>query len=116
MIGFTNRCPKCGKASHFVPEEMECDKSLVAWCKHCGDYISQTLTIETFVKWWSRYDAGEDENKPPISKEILGKLMAIQTEIKHDPECYLDIVEIHLKDFNEYKYTEVEDDDVPSDS
>ncbi|MGG1263773.1 hypothetical protein [Brevibacillus laterosporus] len=105
MIGFTNKCPHCGKSSSFSPEEMECDKSLVLWCNHCQQYISQTFTIETFRKWWARYDTGEDKLKPPISKEFLTKLTAIETEIQSDPECYLDKVEIHLKDFTDYKYS-----------
>jgi hypothetical protein len=116
MIGFTNLCPKCGKISHFVPEEMECDKSLVSWCKHCGDYISQTFTLETFRKWWERYDAGEDDLKPPISKAYILVLQGIEKMLEDDPDCYLDKVEIHFKDFTDYKYTEVEEDDISNNS
>ncbi len=106
MIGFTNHCPKCGKPSHFVPEEMECDKSLVAWCKHCGEYISQTFTLETFRRWWARYEEGEDDLQPPVSKETIEKLAAIEQLLRDDPNCYLDRVEIHFKDFTDYKYTD----------
>lgn len=106
MLGFTNRCPKCGKESHFVPEEMECDKSLVIWCKHCGEHLSQTFTLETFRRWWGRYDEGEDDLKPPISKTVLADLKRIEDYLKTDPNCYLDRVEIHFKDFTDYKYTD----------
>lgn len=111
MIGFTNRCPKCGKESNFVPEEMECDKSLVIWCRHCGDYISQTFTLETFRRWWKRYELGEDELKPPVSKEAIAKLEEVEEMLRNDPDCYLDRVEIHFKDFTEYKFTEGDDPD-----
>jgi hypothetical protein len=116
MIGYTNRCPKCGKDSHFVLEEMECDKSVVAWCKHCKDYVSLTFTLETFRRWWLRYESGEDTLKPPMSKEIMLKLANIELLMQDDPDCYLDKVEIHLKDFTDYKYTEVEDDGLSSNS
>lgn len=106
MIGFTNHCPKCGAKSSFVPEQMECDKSLVIWCNHCQDFISQTFTLETFRRWWLRYEEGEDDLKPPVSKALLEKLVALQEEIAKDPDCYLDRVEIHLKDFTDYKYTD----------
>lgn len=106
MLGFTNRCPHCGKSSSFTPEEMECDKSLALWCNHCGEYISQTFSLETFRRWWARYDEGEDKLKPPVSKELLGQLTEIQIQIGLDPECYLDKVEIHLKDFTDYKYSD----------
>lgn len=106
MLGFMNRCPKCGKESHFVLEEMECDKSLVAWCRHCEDYVSLTFTLETFRRWWKRYELGEDELKPPVSKEIIQKLEEIEELLRNDPNCYLDRVEIHLKDFTDYKFTD----------
>lgn len=116
MLGFMNRCPKCGKPSNFVPEEAECDKSLLAWCRNCNDYISQTFTLETFRRWWNRYELGEDNLKPPISREVLAKLEAIEEELRNDPDCYLDRVEIHLKDFTDYKFTEDDNDGVSSDS
>lgn len=113
MIGFTNRCPKCGEKSSFVPEELECDKALVLWCNHCEEFISQTFTLETFRRWWARYDEGEDSLKPPVSKVLLEKLTALQEELANDPDCYLDKVEIHLKDFTDYGFTDgSEDDDV----
>lgn len=108
MIGFTNLCPHCGKRSAFTPEEMECDKSLALWCNHCGEFISQTFTIETFKRWWERYDAGEDKLKPPISKFLLEHLEFTENLIRNDKDCYLDKVEIHLKDFTDYKYTDEE--------
>lgn len=106
MIGFLNKCPKCGKDSRFVIEEMECDKALVAWCYHCSDYISLTYTLETFRKWWRRYELGEDELKPPVSKEIIEKLEEIEELLRSDPNCYLDKVEIHFKDFTDYKFSD----------
>lgn len=111
MIGFMNKCPKCGKDSNFVLEEMECDKSLVAWCRHCEDYISQTLTLETFRRWWKRYEIGEDKIMPPISKEVIQRLGEIEELLRNDLECYLDKVEIHFKDFTDYVYREGEDTD-----
>jgi len=108
MIGYTNYCPKCGKPSSMTLEEMECDKSLMAWCNHCNEPISLTFSLETFNRWWERYDAGEDELKPPISKKTLLQLSKIEEILREDEECYLDKVEIHFKDFTDYGYKEEE--------
>jgi hypothetical protein len=105
MIGYLNKCPHCGGDSSFVLEEMECDKSLVAWCKNCGNYINQTITLETIRRWWSRYEEGEENINPPVSKVYLGVLEDVERLIKNDSDCFFDRVEIHLKDFTEYKFT-----------
>ncbi|ASR48503.1 hypothetical protein B4V02_18260 [Paenibacillus kribbensis] len=109
MIGYMNKCPLCGAESSFVPEEMECDQSLVLWCKHCGDYINQTITLESLRRWWARYDAGEDAYKPPVSKNTLLKFEKLEQTLANEPDCNLNRVEIHLKDFTNYHYTDVEE-------
>ncbi|MGG4144822.1 hypothetical protein ABEW34_17035 [Paenibacillus algorifonticola] len=108
MVGFMNKCPHCGYKSSFTPEEAECDKALMLWCNHCGHFINQSFTIQTFEKWWSRYDEGEELFKPPISKQLLIKLQALENEIRADQDCFLDHVQIHLKDFTDYLYCEEE--------
>jgi len=109
VIGYMNRCPHCGAESSFVPEEMECDHSLVLWCKHCGDYINQTITTESLRRWWARYDAGEDAYKPPVSKNTLLMLQKLEQSVADEPDCTLNRVEIHLKDFTNYHYTDAEE-------
>jgi uncharacterized Zn finger protein len=111
VIGFMNKCPHCGGDSSFVPEEMECDKALVLWCRHCGEFVNQTFTLETLRRWWARYDEGEESIKPPVSKAMLARLTAIEEELRNDPDCHLDRVEIHLKDFTDYRYTSEEKED-----
>ncbi|ATO51398.1 hypothetical protein P4V86_05110 [Brevibacillus laterosporus] len=104
MIGYLNKCPHCKKEASFVLEELECDKSLIAWCRSCGNYINQTFTLETFRKWWERYQQGEEKIEPPIKKEMLEKLKMLEEAIALDSSCNLNRVEIHLKDFTDYVY------------
>ena len=111
MLGYMNKCPHCGTESSFVPEEMECDKSLVLWCKHCGNYINQTITMESLRKWWARFDEGEDSFRPPVSKDIMIMFEKLEQTLATDPECYLNQVEIHLKDFTDYHYSDSEEPD-----
>jgi len=108
MLGFLNRCPHCGAESSFVPEEMECDKALVLWCRHCGNFINQTLTLETIKRWWIRFEAGEEAIEPPIGKEDLKELSRIQERLGNSRrhENILERFEIHLKDFTDYYYAE----------
>lgn len=111
MKGFTNRCPLCGTISSFTPEEMECDNALVLWCNYCRGFINQTFTLKTFRKWWSRYDEGEDKNKPPISKNMIENLELLEKLVAQEENCFLDKVEIHFKDFTDYRYTMQEGED-----
>lgn len=107
MIGFTNRCPHCGGSSSFVPEEMECDKSLVLWCNLCGNFINQTLTLETIRRWWVRVDEGEESIEPPLSKAQLAELLSIQETLNYEKHGKtLEKIEIHIKDFTDYRYTD----------
>ncbi|MHA7967026.1 hypothetical protein ACX93W_23195 [Paenibacillus sp. CAU 1782] len=108
MIGFMNKCPHCGQKSSFVPEEMECDKALVLWCNHCGNFINQTLTIETIRRWWLRVDEGNESIKPPISKNQCFQLEAIEELLnKEQANSSFPKIEIHIKDFGDYVYTEI---------
>lgn len=91
----------------FTPEEMECDKALVLWCNNCGNFINQTLTIETVLRWWLRYNEGEETIVPPVSRKNLQKLINIEQMLNEEGE-WMESIEIHIKDFREYHYTEVE--------
>ncbi|WP_363325740.1 hypothetical protein [Paenibacillus vandeheii] len=88
---------------------MECDKALVLWCSHCGNFINQTFTIETVRRWWVRYDEGEESIVPPVSKYNLQKLMEIEQMINEQGE-WMESIEIHIKDFKDYQYTDEEGD------
>lgn len=104
MIGFMNKCPHCGHKSSFAPEEMECDKSLVLWCNNCGNFVNQTLTLETIRRWWLRFDEGEESINPPVSKESLNELLDIQERLNEMNDSILESIEIHVKDFTDYHY------------
>jgi uncharacterized Zn finger protein len=106
MIGFMNHCPHCGGKSSFTPEEMECDKALVLWCGNCGNFINQTLTLETIRRWWLRYDEGEESITPPLSKESVEQLTAIEAQLNEGNTGILERIELHIKDFADYHYTE----------
>ncbi|ALA07240.1 hypothetical protein SECTIM467_116 [Brevibacillus phage SecTim467] len=108
MIGFTNQCPHCGGKSSFTPEEMECDKSLVLWCNHCGNFLNQTLTLETLRRWWKRYELGEESIIPPVSKKNLTDLEIVEKMLNEESGWMKDI-EIHIKDFRDYRYTSTEE-------
>lgn len=103
MTGYLNRCPNCDAESNFVLEELECDKALVAWCRSCGEYVSLTTTLETYRKWWGRFYSGEEHTLPPVSLKVVEKLTELEHLLRNDPSCYMDKVEIHFKDFNEYE-------------
>lgn len=109
MIGFLNTCPHCGARSSFTPEEMECDKALVLWCNECGNFINQTLTLETIRRWWLRVDEGEESIEPPISKAQWLELSFLEERLnleRHND--LLPKIELHIKDFSDYHYSEDE--------
>ena len=106
MIGFMNQCPHCGEKSSFVPEELECDKALILWCQQCGNYINQTFSLETIRRWWERFEEGEDSIHPPIPKEALMELLQIESRLNTKNDSFLDKIELHLKDYMNYKYIE----------
>ncbi|OBZ11883.1 hypothetical protein A8L34_16305 [Bacillus sp. FJAT-27264] len=109
MLGFMNKCPHCGGKSSFTPEEMECDKSLMLWCNHCGNFINQTLTLETIRRWWIRHDEGGESIEPPLSKIQLEELLVLQDKLNLESNrVALENIEIHIKDFTDYLYTEDE--------
>ncbi len=89
-----------------MPEEMECDKTLVLWCRHCQNFINQTLTLETIRRWWIRYEEGEETVVPPIGKHALEELLLIQTRLNAVNTGILEKIELHLKDFFGYNYRE----------
>ncbi|WP_327204659.1 hypothetical protein [Paenibacillus terrae] len=60
--------------------------------------------MESLRKWWARYDAGEDTFKPPVSKGILLMFERLEQTLADEPDCNLNRVEIHLKDFTDYRY------------
>ncbi|MFF2889494.1 hypothetical protein [Paenibacillus sp. NPDC057967] len=109
-----NKCPHCGGKSSFSPEEMECDKGLVLWCNNCGNFVNQTLTIETIRRWWIRYDEGEETIVPPVSKKNLMRLMDVEQMLNEEGE-WMESIEIHIKDFRDYSYTEDKDNDKRTD-
>lgn len=110
MLGYMNKCPNCGSDSHFVPEEMECDKSLVLWCRECSSFINQTLTLETIRRWWARVDDGEESIEPPLSREQLEELLLVEQKLNENrTSAFLEKIELHIKDFSDYRYTEEED-------
>ncbi|WP_341480008.1 hypothetical protein [Paenibacillus dendrobii] len=90
---------------------MECDKALVLWCQHCGNFINQTLTLETIRRWWLRFDEGEESIRPPISKESYDELHRIEERLNETDGSILERIELHLKDFTDYHYTERMNDD-----
>ncbi|MDF2936028.1 MAG: hypothetical protein K0Q90_1401 [Paenibacillaceae bacterium] len=105
MLGFLNVSPCCGKEpAIFSLEEMECDQALMAHCRHCGEPLSLTITLETLRRWWLRYEAREEKMKPPIPKEYLASLFKI--EENSETWCEWGKIEIHLKHFKNYRYTE----------
>lgn len=109
MIGFMNKCPHCGHKSSFTPEEMECDKALVLWCNICGNFLNQTLTLETVRRWWLRVDEGEETIEPPISKSQWLELTNFEELLNTERHNYLlPNLEIHIKDFSDYNFTEIE--------
>ncbi len=110
MLGYMNKCPHCGADSSFVPEEMECDKSLVLYCRSCGDFVNQTLTLETIRRWWLRVNEGEEVIKPPITEEEWIALKKMEDYLNQGREG-VDKIEIHLKDFIDYHYTEESEED-----
>lgn len=110
MLGTMNSCPHCGGKSSFMPEEMECDKALVLWCKECGNYISQTMTLETIRRWWLRVDEGEESIEPPLTRAQWLELTYLEERLNNEkPNNMLDKIEIHIKDFAEYHYTDEEE-------
>ncbi|WP_018884245.1 hypothetical protein [Paenibacillus massiliensis] len=106
MLGYMNKCPNCGEDSSFVPESMECDNALVVWCRHCGNFINLTLTMETIRRWWVRVDDGEESIAPPISRESMEELLDLQERLNEMNSGILEKIEIHIKDFADYRYTE----------
>ncbi|MBD8498866.1 hypothetical protein [Paenibacillus arenosi] len=107
MKGYMNKCPHCGSDSAFVPENMECDQALVLWCKSCGNFINQTFTLETIRRWWIRFDEGEEAIIPPINRSNLIKLQQLEQLLNEEAE-WMEGIELHIKDFKEYEFSEVE--------
>lgn len=77
------------------------DENLIVNHVYCKDYSER--------RWWTRYDAGEDAYKPPVSKDTLLKFKQLEQALADESDCNLARVEIHLKDFTNYHYTDPEE-------
>lgn len=102
MLGFMNKCPNCNRDSSCMLEEAECDKAIIAWCTHCGEPLSLTVSLETLRRWWLRYEAEEESIRPPVPKEQIDMLLQIEEESV--AWCDWGRIELHIKHFKDYKY------------